>query len=59
MQDTIIIEAGRTERHYWRDLWRYQELFTVQVAPIMTLRPPSLDNNGVLHQAVFIRFCII
>jgi len=29
MQDTIIIEAGRTERHYWRDLWRYQELFMV------------------------------
>jgi lipopolysaccharide transport system permease protein len=23
----IIIEAGRTERHYWRDLWRYRELF--------------------------------
>ena len=29
MQDTIIIESGRTERHYWRDLWRYQELFMV------------------------------
>ena len=29
MQDTIIIEPGRTERHYWRDLWRYQELFMV------------------------------
>lgn len=24
---TMIIEAGRTERHYWRDLWRYRELF--------------------------------
>jgi len=24
---TLIIEAGRTERHYWRDLWRYRELF--------------------------------
>jgi homopolymeric O-antigen transport system permease protein len=22
-----IIEAGRTERHYWKDLWRYRELF--------------------------------
>jgi lipopolysaccharide transport system permease protein len=21
-----IIEAGRAERHYWRDLWRYREL---------------------------------
>lgn len=22
----LIIEAGRTERHYWHDLWRYREL---------------------------------
>ena len=22
-----IIEAGRTERQYWQDLWRYRELF--------------------------------
>jgi len=27
MQNEIVIEAGRTERHYWRDLWRYRELF--------------------------------
>ncbi len=23
----IVIEAGHTERHYWKDLWRYRELF--------------------------------
>jgi len=23
----LIIEAGKTEAHYWRDLWRYRELF--------------------------------
>jgi lipopolysaccharide transport system permease protein len=23
----LIIEAGRSERHYWKDLWRYRELF--------------------------------
>ena len=23
----LVIEAGRAERHYWRDLWRYRELF--------------------------------
>lgn len=23
----LIIEAGRTERQYWRDLWRFRELF--------------------------------
>ena len=25
----LIIEAGRTERHYWRDMWSYRELFQV------------------------------
>ncbi|HMV47775.1 MAG TPA: hypothetical protein PKD31_08500, partial [Blastocatellia bacterium] len=23
----LWIEAGRTEKNYWRDLWRYRELF--------------------------------
>ena len=23
----LIIEAGRAEKNYWRDLWRYRELF--------------------------------
>lgn len=27
MAQRLIIEAGRTERQYWRDLWRYRELF--------------------------------
>lgn len=26
---TIIIEAGRTEKNYWLDLWRYRELFLI------------------------------
>ena len=25
--DILVIEAGRTEREYWKDLWRYRELF--------------------------------
>ncbi len=25
--DELVIEAGRTERQYWRDLWKYRELF--------------------------------
>lgn len=29
MKDVIIVEAGRSERHYWLDLWRYRELFRV------------------------------
>ncbi len=27
--NTIIIEAGRTEKNYWADLWRYRELFLI------------------------------
>lgn len=26
-RSVLVIEAGRAERHYWRDLWRYRELF--------------------------------
>src|SRR5712671_1781891 len=29
MADVVIIEPGRQERDYWRDLWRYRELFYV------------------------------
>src|SRR3977135_2372119 len=29
MDDIVIIEAGQGDRHYWRDLWRYRELFRV------------------------------
>ena len=29
MQDLIVIEPGRRERHYWLDLWGYRELFRV------------------------------
>jgi lipopolysaccharide transport system permease protein len=25
----LILEPGRTERHYWHDLWRYRELFYI------------------------------
>lgn len=27
--EVLIIEPGMAERHYWRDLWRYRELFYV------------------------------
>jgi homopolymeric O-antigen transport system permease protein len=29
MSELLIIEAGRQERNYWRDVWRYRELFRV------------------------------
>src|SRR5688572_2082724 len=25
----LVIEAGKTEQHYWRDLWWYRELFYI------------------------------
>jgi len=25
--DYLVIEAGKSEKHYWADLWRYRELF--------------------------------
>lgn len=27
--ETLVIEPGRADRHYWRDIWRYRELFYV------------------------------
>jgi lipopolysaccharide transport system permease protein len=27
LMDELIIEAGRAEAHYWKDLWRYRDLF--------------------------------
>jgi lipopolysaccharide transport system permease protein len=29
MSSIIVIEPGRDKNHYWRDLWRYRELFYV------------------------------
>ena len=29
MSYRIIIEPGRTEKNYWKDLWRYRELFYI------------------------------
>jgi lipopolysaccharide transport system permease protein len=25
----LVLEAGRAERHYWRDIWTYRELFMI------------------------------
>lgn len=27
--EELVLEAGRMERHYWRDLWRYRELLYI------------------------------
>ena len=29
MSNVVVIEPGRQDLHYWRDLWRYRELFRV------------------------------
>ncbi|HEY3797706.1 MAG TPA: ABC transporter permease [Caulobacteraceae bacterium] len=28
-EHVLVLEAGRAERHYWADLWRYRELFAI------------------------------
>ena len=28
-QHVLVLEAGRGERHYWRDIWAYRELFAI------------------------------
>jgi lipopolysaccharide transport system permease protein len=32
MIDELIIESGSTQKNYWRDLWRYRELFFTELA---------------------------
>ncbi|MGC1272203.1 MAG: ABC transporter permease, partial [Planctomycetaceae bacterium] len=29
LRDELILEAGRASRHYWLDLWRYRDLFSI------------------------------
>jgi lipopolysaccharide transport system permease protein len=38
MHDVIVIEAGRRERNYWLDLWRYRELFRVLASRDLAVR---------------------
>ena len=44
MQNVIVIEPGRRERHYWLDLWRYRELFMV-LAWRDLVRPLQADGH--------------
>jgi len=36
--EELLLEAGRTERHYWRDLWRYRELLYILAWRDITVR---------------------
>ena len=38
MEEVLVIEPGRTERHYWRDIWRYRELFYVLARRDLSVR---------------------
>ena len=37
-EHTLIIEPGRAEKNYWRDLWRYRELFLILAWRDITVR---------------------
>jgi lipopolysaccharide transport system permease protein len=28
-EDVLVLESGRAQRHYWRDVWAYRELFAI------------------------------
>src|SRR5205823_13164559 len=29
VERVLVLEPGQAERHYWRDLWAYRELFAI------------------------------
>jgi lipopolysaccharide transport system permease protein len=37
-EETLVIEPGKSESRYWRDLWRYRELFYVLAWRDITVR---------------------
>ena len=37
-QSVLVIEAGRSEKNYWADLWRYRELFLIMAWRDLTIR---------------------
>ena len=61
---TLIIEAWPAERHYWRDLWRYRELFYVLAWRDISVRykqtvigvawalDPAVSDDGGVHRRV-------
>jgi lipopolysaccharide transport system permease protein len=38
MQAVIVLEPGHRERHYWRELWRYRELFAALALRDLSVR---------------------
>jgi hypothetical protein len=46
-EPTLIIEAGRTERHYWKDLWRYREWFYFLAWRDLLVHYTQTVNGGV------------
>jgi lipopolysaccharide transport system permease protein len=34
----LVLEPGRTDRHYWRDIWAYRELFAILAWRDVTVR---------------------
>lgn len=38
MRDVIVIEPGHRERHYWRELWQFRELFAALALRDLSVR---------------------
>ena len=56
----LVIRAGRTERHYWRDLWRYRELFYFLAWRDILVRYKQTGNRDSMgaHSAVSDDACL-
>ncbi len=46
-QFQFTIEAGKAERHYWMDLWRYRELFYILAWRDIAVRYKQTVIGGV------------
>src|SRR3546814_18992949 len=60
---SVVIEPGSTEKPYWRDLWRYRELFLVLAWRAVTVRykPTLIGLAWALLQPLLltVRFTVI
>jgi hypothetical protein len=54
MKELTIIEPGRRDRHYWRDLWRYRELFQVLAWRDLSVRYKQTVIGAICRNVLFL-----
>jgi hypothetical protein len=48
----VVLEAGRTERNYWQDLWHYRELFAILAWRDVSVRYKQTVIGVAWHESV-------